>query len=119
MNDFSFLMWLVPYFKLRSTKTNLPAKGFEVILLSTSLADTQSIAEDAENEDISEISSNKDQSDFELIIETATGSRKRKTESNISKVDEMDEKKPGEMDEKKPDMDREELLFLKSMQKAL
>ena len=91
MNDFSFLMWLVLYIKLRSTKTNLPAKDFEVILPSTSLADTQSladIAEDAENEDISEISSNKepDQSDSELTIETATGSRKSTAESNISKV---------------------------------
>ena len=54
MNNFSFLMWLVPFIKLRTTKTNLPARNTVVLSPSSSVTEIQSVGEDAGVEDPSD-----------------------------------------------------------------
>ena len=54
MNNFNLLKWLVPFIKLRTTKTNLPARSTVVLSPSPSVTEIQSVGEDAGVEDPSD-----------------------------------------------------------------
>ncbi len=121
MNEFAFLMWLVPFISLRAIKSNLPLHSSEVELPCPTFADRQSVADGTEIEENLDMENEADSSggDYEVFndeldtLELPPVSRKRAVDSNISQVTRREK-----WVKITPQIDREELCVLKSMQKA-
>eukprot|EP00794_Sanderia_malayensis_P006727 gene6727-7485_t len=118
MKEYSFLAWLIPYIKLRATKTNLPPPSIEKATPSpTPTMDSCSIVDDNDNNEANfyEATMEEQLSDEEHgnCLETPRNTRKRSCANDISEVTGQQK-----WSKKKPDLDKEELRVLKSMQKA-
>lgn len=116
MREYSFLVWLIPYIKLRATKTNVPPASIEKAtpISPTPTIDTGSIVDEQDYDDANfydEVTS-EGQCFNENIEETPKNMRKRSGD-DISKVTGQEK-----WSKKKPDLDKEELSVLKSLQKA-
>eukprot|EP00794_Sanderia_malayensis_P006944 gene6944-7724_t len=116
-NEFRFLTWLVPYIKLRATKTNLLERRSEIATPSPTITEIDSVVggdmEDGELSD--DLSRDKEvfQEQEPNVLETPTNPKKRAQDWDISEVT-----KKQKWMKNKPDLDKEELRVLKSMQKA-